>query len=883
MLRVLPLFFALFSTVWGIEVRWGEESIPKILPGELDSYCVVLTNPSEKAIKAALRLQSPPQWRVLSVESEKVELAPWDTKVVIIMVQAPFGSAPSQYPLQVYVEGEEISSYNELWIEVEQCSMLNFQKEASTEFSLAAQSYKRHIYWKNRGNVEIPLRIKATTTPLCSCSVLEKEGEAVISITPHQSPHSYRQIVDIKIFHSETEELLWEGSDSTEIIPLLPKAQLPQIYLPIWSALFVATERGRTIFGTEWWGGGLIDEERWVDFELRVPSKNYSGVYNKIEIARLGIGQSDWSIEIGDAIYRLTPLTELLRFGRGIQGYRRYGNWEVGGLYVHANASRPESGAYLLWQPSQKGYLRYSFFYRDAFKAVPKVCIQSYQAAYLVDSNHFLEGEYAVNSCCDSENSAYHIKLQTPLFFNLGSLNLERIWAGAKFYGYYTDTDMTAIDIQTDLTPSVSANLYATLYSQFIGPQKDALSVSPDNRFYQAQLYYRHSANIQYATSLRSLFLKDRSTPSTIEQKQQWADLRVCYTKAKLSCTGSISLGAMQDLLTAQESGPLQSYSISGYWQQLQKLDWNFHLDMGNIQYYDIRQWRSSIGVGCRYSISSATYANVYANIAANMPELCYFTQIVASLGHTFSNGHRLYANTKYFSCRKAADPKEFQAYLSYEMPLNFPIAKRVETGTISGQLYRARCGSSIEGAIISLGEQRTVTDANGCYRFAAVQPGEYQVFTTFLPEGLIGLYQVACVYRAEETKVNIAAVEAGRVEGEIVKWDLLETMEAAETLYLQQERGKLDPYLQKSGYLPNISLTLTHKETKSVLHRSTNSRGHFTFERLRPGEWTLSIEDTGIPSTHYIEKSVMTFVVEPGQKKSLSLQVMPQMLKGIE
>ncbi len=696
----------------------------------------------------------------------------------------------------------------------------------------------------------------------------------------------------MKLINKETCEVYWEHTAVTEVLPQSPYAQPPTLKVPGWIGLFGGQEHGQSIVGLELCGGGVIDEDscRWVDYEVRLPSKDRSGVYNQIQIVRGAVGEGDvWAVEGGDTVFGLSPLTERWRFGRGLQGFGAYDQFEAGGMYV---AHRDEDwdgpreiGGYLMWRPNCRTFFSWNYLHKSPLAGYPEADIQSLRMLCGPVDCFNAEVEIARDFGPYNDGrgkSAYRVGLFGLFPCDKGSMSFERVRAGPGFLGYYHNVDLTSGNVDAALTDSLRAGGCVTWYKQDLGEPDDFFSVLPDNRFYTAQLTYIPLEQIQCTLAGRVQYLRNRASFQSYNLAQKWADLRVGYSYPGFVATSSASLGIQDDRVLNKTTWPLQVYSLYGCWQRSSTFEWNLLAETGNIQYYDVRKWRTAVGGGFNWQLGPCTCLNCYGNIAANMPELCLFTHLSATLSHTRKNGHRARINTQYFACKLAAEPDDFRWFLSYDIPFDVIIPQEVQTGYVCGVVIDRDTQQPVEHAVVSLSGERTMTDHLGNFRFPAVDPGCYEVYADLLPQNytVLGAQRnLVTVRKGKENRVMIETAQICRLQGRILQYDLADTLQAAEKFYLftgAPEEDLSDCYVEAGG-VSDIRITLYNPESRVSFTYRTSPRGHFRFDKLRPGTWTLYVEPKDIDAMHELPENSWEFTLEPGDEQLIEIKVVPK------
>ena len=55
------------------------------------------------------------------------------------------------------------------------------------------------------------------------------------------------------------------------------------------------------------------------------------------------------------------------------------------------------------------------------------------------------------------------------------------------------------------------------------------------------------------------------------------------------------------------------------------------------------------------------------------------------------------------------------------------------------------------------------------------------------------------------------------------------------------------------------------------------HSKRIFTFDDVRPGQWTLAVHADNLPGYHYFEKDTFEIELAPGEKKEMLIRVLPR------
>ncbi len=266
------------------------------------------------------------------------------------------------------------------------------------------------------------------------------------------------------------------------------------------------------------------------------------------------------------------------------------------------------------------------------------------------------------------------------------------------------------------------------------------------------------------------------------------------------------------------------------------------------------------------------------ANVSVNMPELCIYDRYSASLSHVLPNQHRIRMNAQYIHCRLSPEPREYLAYLSYDIPFGLAIPKSDCTGCVCGHVFDQETHEPLEKTIVSLAGDRTLTDEDGFFRFPNACEGSHLLTIDRLRPGYVPwhLKPIAVTVRTDKCcRIALPAIRSAVIEGRLIRYDIQDHLDAAERYYLRQSNS-IEHCLFDAGRIEGVHIILTHAETKLEYSRTLTRQGGFSFGALRPGTWTIDIASDEIPSTHQPEQTTTTVTVKSEQQITVNFRAYP-------
>jgi len=203
------------------------------------------------------------------------------------------------------------------------------------------------------------------------------------------------------------------------------------------------------------------------------------------------------------------------------------------------------------------------------------------------------------------------------------------------------------------------------------------------------------------------------------------------------------------------------------------------------------------------------------------------------------------------------------------EIGLNSPLTLTINTATAGALPYAATDNTTTYSI-------KTATDNGGKFTFSAPS-GTYLLN---IDPSSIGIEKTAM----EKLPVKIA-VEAGKA----VNLEL--TIVKAATLSGQVVLGTSEPAHIPNAVKPVVVGELGSIETPKVfkgilvelsrddetMRMLTDDEGKFSFINIRPGTWKFKAYDYNLPAYHYIQNPEMEITLSPGEKKDITVKVLPK------
>jgi hypothetical protein len=229
--------------------------------------------------------------------------------------------------------------------------------------------------------------------------------------------------------------------------------------------------------------------------------------------------------------------------------------------------------------------------------------------------------------------------------------------------------------------------------------------------------------------------------------------------------------------------------------------------------------------------------------------------------------GRRVSMRLRATSFGPLAAERERYVALEFSTPLGIPLVPDRSTGRMIARLYDRETGRGIADALVTLGNERFLTDARGRVAVANLAPGSYRM--TVDQETVRDLLVAdgagappVMIERGTTSVVDVALARGARVTGRII------------VSPGDSSGGEAPVAAARAVGLPNAVVTL--RGERHTVRQLTDARGGFSFAGLAPGRWQLTVAEGDLPALHRLERDTTGVLLAPGQDVSLVLRVVP-------
>ena len=902
--KILLGWLALVCTVFASDllVRPADKVLIVTGPRKTNTTMFRVTNQSAQKKEIIIQPQLPKGWKQITLEFPFV-MDGNSSEVRLFNFFIPPSTSAGVYDIKYVVQDRKVlSSRDETTIQVQvlpnykiDINLINYP-----QYALEDKEYQLSFRVINNSNVPDRIVVDAQTSEKTSVvfdhKVIELQPGKEDTITATLSTllsksESMKNHIKIIGFSNASKEKIHKEL-FLEIIPKKQKKINPTHTLPVKLSLkkvFQQNGSYRTAYQGELYTKGSLNDKKTKNIELRLRGPD---IFSQSFLADhdeyfLNYSTPNYKVYVGDGYYKLTPLTEKIRYGRGMSSSLKVDRFLLGGYYQQTRWLRSQEkqvGAFLKYNPAENNYIGLNVLFKNR---QANTSIVSLESVLKPNEKNKVELEIASGSNENKISNSYRSKFDGRLA-KLGYL-FEFIHAGPDFPGYYRDTRFMASGISYNMNKKITVEMNIRQEKQNFDVDSTQYA-APISRFEQLGFYVRPfkrtSINISYLQRSR----KDRLQESKFDYNEkagriglsQFIGPLVFYTSAEYGHTFNNLTNSLFDMKRFTASMTLRfmkKNSVRGY----------FYLD-DNQRYTGEKRKRFTVGTSYRQYFAQHSYMNIsYQNDYE--PEE-YFRDrnlLHAEIVHKFAFGHKISIRGRHTLLRYSLHNKESAVLVDYSIPLDVPVSRVSQKSLIQGKIINSETSASIPDMYIRLNNKPVLTDKDGNFSFSNVKPGTYFIY---MDESQLGFGKMTMpklpleihVTGGQTEYIEILVVKSASISGQILKAD---KRQAIKNLIFEQQDNNISAknngineiatypsgpdsfalppeILVKEEVLEGIYVDLVGPN--GTTRRFTDHNGIFYFDGLVPGKYSVIAYENNLPQYRFFKKKSYEFNVNQGQ-----------------
>jgi len=883
-----------------ITVRPGESDHFNVEPGQNVTFVFYVSNNADTTYNLLGTVILPDNWKLITKEFP-FDLQKNQRDIRLVSVYVPKNTETGVYKVLYRVNSRdypEISDQYSVSVRVKSVRILDIQSLYAPDYVIAGSSYTLKYLITNKSNVDAGINIfvrirekyPVITEP---SSIFLKRGESgTVSVkikTDSTIQASFTQRVFFTAGFEYSPDVKTTVSQNVQVVPQGTRKSTGYHLFPVKAGFSNGMQRNRQDrSGSQLFiqGEGIIKDgtDQYLKFRLKGPDSYKKTVFFEHDEYFVDYSTNKFMVHLGDKGFRLTPLLENFRYGRGFEGMIKKEKYIFGGYVFKTRWLRPgevQKAVYATYKSNNNSSIGINFLNKEGRPRHGSIFSIHSRFDRIKNSN--IEAEIAVSS----GKKAYKVNFsgrQPSVFY---TFNL--IYADKGFPGYYTDTRFFTTAFVYDLSNSVqiSAN-YRQEHQNF---EIDTTSYSaPFSKYGKVGIAYRSNENIKLFGDFVYRSRKDRMQTPLFNYDEWSSKVGGRYNYGSLSISGSVESGKTTNKLV-DSCSVMYRFMSSLYFHPGDNFSARAFMYINlNNRYSSEREKRVTCGVDLRYRSSNKT--SFYFSYQNNYSREEYYRNrdlFETSLEHTLKNGHIFSAKARYTLVRNTLNMRETALLFSYVIPYSVPVGRKQNLGSLKGRVYNKENGEPLKNVIFKMGKYLTISDKNGHFSFPALLPGNYMLNLDRSSLGLdaIPLQRMPMkvkIHGGQEVSLIVGITKSAKIIGKVV---LFSSVPDSVRIKAENKRNVPDETMLETGLNKKLYPTrglsgviIEIKNSTEIKRWFTDKNGEFSFDDLRPGTWELKVIDTNIPKNFIVEQKVYTFDLTPGGTKTVTVRVVPKKRK---
>ena len=384
--------------------------------------------------------------------------------------------------------------------------------------------------------------------------------------------------------------------------------------------------------------------------------------------------------------------------------------------------------------------------------------------------------------------------------------------------------------------------------------------------------------NIEVTAGYRTRNEKDLRAVATTNRSIKAASLGYRHNiDDSLDLSAEWEQGKRTDQIKPSGTGSKQT--IAARWHP--EPDWDIGATYTRNQNLESEGNNTSVGVNGRYRFNQRRDFSGYLQRTKNNSDGSHSDSFQANYNHGLKRRNSINLSTTHTrGTTSNTNTNDTLWRVEYVMPLDVPIRKRTNIGTLGGFAYYADTDEPAKDLVLNLDGQYAVTDAEGKYVYPDIAAKDYQLQIDPIRAtnanymlGDEGSTRSIKVEAGKQIQVDLPLQPGASLTGNV---SLFTTNKAS---VLGKGTAKADVIAAGEG-LGGILLELQpvgDVGNRIVHKRITTGDGSFGFYGIAPGQWQLTVIDTDkMPEHTRLEQATFSIDLLQGDTQELTVRVLP-------
>jgi hypothetical protein len=650
----------------------------------------------------------------------------------------------------------------------------------------------------------------------------------------------------------------------------------PYLRFPVeagfWYSHFNIRQKTSSSVQYDFRGHGFLDfkQRHYLDFTVHGPNQiNLPAIGSYDQYSLSYSFKKSTQVSVGDYLLAFNNLMEFGRYGRGFRIDQKIAKTGVSAFYLQPR-----------FYPNQKDTYGGRFYFKpkdnlmfslDFLSKNVKFNGQWFDAKMVGLSYLFRNKAFMINTELATSHAAtksdWGVFNRVYLHHKRIQLTSDLVYAGKNFYGFYHNSWQAVNTLNYYVAKKVSLGVQSNFTR--VNPSFDtyALNTSPYYSSNGFLLNYDLATHHRLILSYHIEEKEDRQEIKQFNYKEKYGRLAYLINAERFQLWAENRYGIARNLLSVNDDVKYTQSIRSVIQPQVRTFKWlwigGFFEYQRNAKFSNSTQLTNYYYYGgtSRMQISNIFNANFsYRNNYApdELIQRRSYLDLTAELN---LKHHRLSAAAGRVFLPNYTQGNENTLYfmVKYALKLNVPLAKNKNLGSIRGSIS-GNADMKKSGILVSLGDKKFLTDANGNFYFNDLPPDKYYVT---IDKSTVNTGTITAVKTPMEVEVeaknihdiSIPLVVAGGLTGKVL-------FQSGDSMTVNHQK--------------TIVLVRLFNEYESFMTH-VNDKGVFSFKEMQPGQWQVQVSIHGHQNQFEVRNPLQHVVIEPGKLNSLSFMVYPK------
>ena len=876
------LLIVVFSTVisaqnGNLELQLINNDTISILPGSSTNVVVKLVNHSNEDQQVSLKIQTPQGWKCFSA-LKNIQAINLKSTIKILSFNIPSGCRAGDYLINIegYDRHDNKIGGVGVPVTVEPKYELSIHVVEGAEYVFASDTFSVQFSIQNLSNsqAEVVGVLKGAGIDEKVSYSLSPDSTVFITRNVNAEKGILKSVKKNVSFTATLVNMPIVRASGTHFYTIIPSGDVkfdPYNRFPVNISTFFVTDNpgGKRIYALmgDITGQGFLDDKntQLLKFQLRGPDRRGKPLYGINDEYFVQYTTPNSNLTLGDNNYKLSYLTEYSRYGRGASIEHTFNRITIGSFInyprFYPKITR-EGSFYAGYQSLSK--TRLNIGYLNKLSNTGEV---NHLVTFNGTGSPFkwvnLDGEYAVGTFEKLFRKAF--KTEVKINSKPVSLLYNYTVAEKSYPGYVTDTRYMLANGNIRLSGKIDLGANYNFNHQNVA--LDTLYSSAPfstNLFFTLNYWFTKDGRLSASYNLRER--QDRMEPRKFDYKENSVRLILNKRFSNFGCDLLGEYGNTQNLLLPENERQNAMYNsrLTLNYQNAKRININGFISYQENNRYvvkDRKNWIYGTSINTVVSKKMSLFFNYQSSY--NMEDYYLDRSLLdGRLSYTPNKNNTIEISSRYNLIKNSLNVKEFAFMVKFVHIMNIPISKKKNIGKLSGRILNKGV-SNIEGIVLSIGNSQAVTDKNGTYSFPMLPAGKYYLMIDYRKAGVNAITEISSPYQIDiqpgsELKYDIGLTMSSRIMGKIVI--VKDVTEDDKTFAgIKNKLGKL---------------MIEAKNDHEVHRILTNADGEFSFESLRPGQWSVKVFDTGIPKEYELVTNVFNFTLIPGKTENIDVNI---------